>query len=343
MNTSSVPVAVHPSGTIVPRGWVGPPLLFGVLLVILLVGCTSRPPEEGTIGFAVHGGVGNITRDRMTPDLENAYRTSLAEALQTGYSILDTGGTSLDAVEAAVRIMEDSPLYNAGKGAVFTSAGTNELDASIMDGSTLKAGAVAAVRRLKNPIRVARLVMEKTWHVLLSGEGAEEFAREMGIELVSPDYFRTQRRWEQWQKTRGKETGTVGAVALDRMGNLAAATSTGGLTNKRFGRVGDSPIVGAGTYANNRTCAVSGTGQGEYFMRGLVAYDISALMEYRGLSIREAAHTVVMEKLSDLGGTGGVIAIDRYGNVATPFNTSGMFRGYIDSDGTPVVKIYRED
>lgn len=327
--------------TIRSAGRVFFPFLF--LVGIWVVSCLPRPPEPRTVGFAVHGGAGTITRDGMTPDLEESYRAALTQALRAGFSILDTGGTSLDAVEAAIRVLEDSPLFNAGRGAVFSSAGTNELDASIMDGSTLMAGGVTGVKRLKNPISAARLVMEKSWHVLLSGEGAEFFARENGFEWVSPEYFRTERRWQQWQKTQEGKEGTVGAVALDRMGNLAAGTSTGGLTGKRFGRVGDSPIVGAGTYANNRTCAVSGTGEGEYFMRGLVAYDISALMEYQGLSLNRAAHRVVMEKLVDLGGSGGVIAIDQHGNVVMPFTTEGMYRGYIDPQGNPVVKIYRDE
>lgn len=334
---------MKPSNFVKRLRWIPVTVLFLFLAGAFFGSCRPGQEEIKTIGFAVHGGAGTITRDRMTPELEASYRAALTEALKTGYAILDTGGTSLDAVEAAIRVMEDSPLFNAGKGAVFTSAGTNELDASIMDGGTLKAGAVAAVKRLKNPITVARLVMEKSWHVLLSGEGAEAFAREHGVELVPPDYFRTERRWDQWQRVREETHGTVGAVALDRMGNLAAGTSTGGLTNKRFGRVGDSPIVGAGTYANNRTCAVSGTGRGEYFMRGLVAYDISALMEYRGFSLQRAAHRVVMEKLVELGGSGGVIAIDKQGDVAMPFTTAGMYRGYIDADGNPVVKIYGDD
>jgi beta-aspartyl-peptidase (threonine type) len=276
---------------------------------------------------------------------------------------LKNDGNSLDAVEAAIRLMEDSPLFNAGKGAVFTSEGTVELDASIMDGKTLKAGAVAAVKHLKNPISVARLVMEQSPHVLMVGEGAEAFAKGKGIEPVPNEYFRTERRWQELQRAKEKERkeaeqpqkvsqleqeyadvskqGTVGAVALDKHGNLAAATSTGGKTNKKFGRVGDSPIIGAGTYANNRTCAVSGTGDGEYFIRGVVAYDISAMMEYQGKSLKEAAAAVI-EKLGKLGGTGGLIAIDRSGNITMPFNTEGMYRASIGADGKAVVEIYKE-
>jgi beta-aspartyl-peptidase (threonine type) len=301
----------------------------------------------------------------MTPEREAEVRKKLTEALEAGYAVLQAGGSSLDAVERAITILEDSPLFNAGKGAVFTSAGTNELDASIMDGKTLNAGAVAAVKHIRNPIVLARMVMERSPHVLLSGEGAETFAKEQGMGLVPAEYFYTERRWKQWQRIRAAEEhpspparekpslepaplldgfvwGTVGAVALDREGNLAAATSTGGLTNKRFGRVGDSPIIGAGTYANNRTCAVSATGHGEYFMRNVVAYDISALMEYRKLSLEAAANTVIMEKLVAQQGRGGVIAIDKDGRIAMPFNTEGMYRAYINAEGKPVVKIYRD-
>lgn len=317
-----------------------------------------------TFGFAIHGGAGTIRRSSLTPEMEAEYRARLKEALLAGYNILKEGGSSLDAVEAAIKIMEDSPLFNAGKGAVFTSEGTIELDASIMDGKSLKAGAVAAVKRLKNPISVARLVMEQSPHVLMVGDGAEAFAKQKGFELVSPDYFRTERRWQELQRAKEKEKleaeqpkkvgrnldeeyrdvsryGTVGAVAVDKQGNLAAATSTGGKTNKKFGRVGDSPIIGAGTYANNRTCAVSGTGDGEYFIRGVVAYDISALMEYQNKSLREAAQ-IVIEKLGKLGGTGGLIAIDREGNVAMPFNTEGMYRGSISADGKITIEIYKD-
>ena len=314
-------------------------------------------------GFAIHGGAGTIVRSGMTPEMENEYRAKLNEALFAGFEILNHGGPSLDAVEAAIRIMEDSPLFNAGKGAVYTSDGTIELDASIMDGRTLKAGAVAAVKHLKNPITVARLVMEKSPHVLMVGDGAEAFAKEKGIELVPQEYFQTTRRWQELQRAKEKEKqeaeqpkkisrdldmeyrdvtkyGTVGAVALDQHGNLAAATSTGGKTNKKFGRVGDSPIIGAGTYANNRTCAVSGTGDGEYFIRGVLAYDISAMMEYDGKTLREASR-IAIEKLGKLGGSGGIIAIDHDGNISMPFNTEGMYRGYVGVDGKAVIEIYK--
>ncbi|NOZ04294.1 MAG: isoaspartyl peptidase/L-asparaginase [FCB group bacterium] len=313
------------------------------------------------IGIAIHGGAGTILKENMSPEKEEAYRSKLTEALLVGYEILKEGGSSLDAVEKAINILEDSPLFNAGKGAVFTNSGTNELDASIMDGKTLNAGAVAAVKHIKNPISLARLVMEKSPHVMLAGEGAEVFAEKQGVKPVAQDYFYTARRWQQLQKVKAKEKsaapdqstprgsqsksekfGTVGVVALDREGNLAAGTSTGGMTNKRFGRVGDSPIIGAGTYANNQTCAVSATGHGEYFIRGVIAYDVSALMQYGGLSLTEAADKVIMEKLSAMGGSGGIIAIDRDGNIAMPFNTAGMYRGYVDGDGNAVIRIYRD-
>lgn len=303
-----------------------------------------------------------ITRADLPPEREAAIRKTLEESLQAGHSILKTNGTSLDAVQAAIRVLEDSPLFNAGRGAALTSEGKAELDASIMDGATLKAGAVGSVKGVKNPIDLARLVMDETWHVMLVGEGAAQFARQHNLPMMPEEYFITERRLELLRKAQEEERrkasgkqrsdfnsnsetrmGTVGAVALDRHGNLAAGTSTGGLTNKRFGRVGDSPIIGAGNYANNATCAVSGTGQGEYFMRGLVAYDISALMEYQGLKVSEAAEKVVMQKLKQLGGTGGVIALDRQGNFALPFNTEGMYRGHISGDGKPWVGIYPTD
>jgi beta-aspartyl-peptidase (threonine type) len=302
--------------------------------------------------LAIHGGAGTILKKNMTPERETAYREKLTEALNTGYALLLKGGSSLDAVEATIRVMEDSPLFNAGKGAVFTHEGTNELDAAIMEGKTLKAGAVAVLKHVRNPITLARRVMERSPHVLMVGEGAEAFAAQVGVELVDPSYFRTEQRWKQLQdelqkehdSTKEDKHGTVGCVALDRDGNLAAGTSTGGMTNKKYGRIGDAPIIGAGTYANNATCAVSATGTGEYFIRGVVAHDISALMEYGGRSLAEAADLVVHKKLPALGGpdTGGVIALDRSGNIAMPFNTPGMYRGYVDRDGRPVVEIYAD-
>ena len=310
-------------------------------------------------GIVIHGGAGTILKMTMTPEKEAAYREGLLESLRTGYGILESGGASLDAAQAAVKVMEDCPLFNAGKGAVFTNDGKNEQDACIMDGVTLNSGAVAGVTRIRNPIELARLVMDHSEHILLATEGAEAFAKNHGVELVGPEYFHTDQRWEQLQAAIKKEQrqksaytqldhtpddkhGTVGAVALDRSGNLAAATSSGGMTNKRFGRVGDSPIVGAGNYANNKTCAVSGTGHGEYFITAVVAYDVSALMEYKGLSLEEAAGIVVHEKLKGLGGTGGLIAIDKEGNITMPFNTKGMYRGYMLPGKEPLVAIFEE-
>src|SRR5438094_127377 len=313
--------------------------------------------EMKKIGLAIHGGAGTIERTNMTPEREHEFRAGLEGALTTGYEILKRGGSSLDATEAAVRTLEDDPHFNAGKGSVFTSAGTNEMDAAIMDGKTLRAGAVASLKHIKNPINLARLVMEKSGHVMMDGEGAEAFAAANGVELVDQKYFYTEERWQALQKMKEAEKrggvggkkftvtdqdrhGTVGAVALDKNGNLAAATSTGGTTNKKAGRVGDSPIIGGGTYANNATCAVSGTGDGEYFIRAAVGHDISALMEYRGMSLKEAAQAV-LDKVAKLGGTGGLIAIDRQGNIALPFNTAGMYRGYVDPNGKFVVEIYK--
>ena len=314
-------------------------------------------PKSKKTGLVIHGGAGTIERSTMTPERERDYRAGLERALKAGYDILKSGGSSLDAVEASIRILEDSPLFNAGKGAVFTSAGTNELDAAIMDGKTLKAGTVADIRHIKNPISLARLVMEKSPHVMLVGDGAEKFAQENRVELVDQKYFFTQERWDALQKIKEAEKsggtgekkfiitdqdrhGTVGAVALDQTGNLAAATSTGGTSNKRPGRIGDSPIIGAGTYANNATCAVSATGDGEYFIRATVAHDVSALMEYRGMKLQDAAQ-IVLDKVVKLGGTGGLIAVDSEGNIALPFNTSGMYRGHVGPSGQFVIEIYR--
>jgi L-asparaginase / beta-aspartyl-peptidase len=314
--------------------------------------------ETKKIGLAIHGGAGTIDRGKMTPDKEREYRAGLERALSTGYEILKRGGSSLDATEAAVRVLEDDLQFNAGRGSVFTSAGTNEMDASIMDGKTLRAGAVGSVQHIKNPISLARLVMEKSPHVMLDCAGAEAFAKANGIELVDQKYFFTQERWDALQKIKAAEKnrargagtsflitdqdrhGTVGAVARDKDGNLAAATSTGGTTNKMPGRIGDTPVIGAGTYANNQTCAVSCTGDGEYFIRAAVAHDVSALMEYRGMKLQEAAETA-LESVKKLGGAGGLIAIDGNGDVALPFNTNGMYRGYVDPNGKFVVDIYR--
>ena len=337
-------------------------LLF-VYLFVSLVSFAQTKPDYSKITLVIHGGAGTITRENMTPEKEKAYREKLNEALQKGYEVLKKGGTSLDAVEATVKVMEDSPLFNAGKGAVFTNEGKNEMDAAIMDGKTLKAGAIASVTTIKNPITAARAVMEKSEHVMMIGSGAEKFAKMKGIELVDPSYFYTETRFKQLQQIKdkektqldhdggtgsnenifieGKKFGTVGAVALDAYGNLAAATSTGGMTNKRYGRVGDAPIIGAGTYADNSSCAVSATGHGEYFIRAVVAHDIAALMKYKNYSVKKAADEVVMKKLVDFGGEGGVIALDKNGNYAMPFNSAGMYRGVI-KNGKAEVSIYKD-
>lgn len=317
-----------------------------ILFFIFLSQITFSQMQK--FGIVIHGGAGTILKSSITPEKETEYISKLNEALNAGYKILEGGGKSLDAVEATIRIMEDSPLFNAGKGAVFTSKGTNELDAAVMDGNTLGAGAVAGLMHIKNPISLARLVMEKSPHVMMIANGAEEFAKENGIELVDQKYFFTQERWDALQRAKQAEEklkekhGTVGAVALDKFGNLAAGTSTGGKTNKKYGRVGDSPIIGAGTYANNNTCAISATGDGEYFIRLGIARDISDLMAYKNLSLSDAANEVIMNKLTQIGGTGGVIGIDKNGNIAMPFNTEGMFRGNYLSGEKPVVKIYKE-
>jgi len=300
--------------------------------------------------LVIHGGAG-VVRKEMTPEKEKAVRAGLEKALQAGYSALKSGASSLDAVTRAIVVLEDDPNFNAGKGAVFNHDGRNELDASIMDGATLRAGAVANVHRIKNPIELARAVMEKSEHVMLIEEGAEKFAQSIGMHLVDPKYFYTEERWKAMQQALDEEKaktaepgktphhGTVGAVALDSKGNLAAGTSTGGMTNKRFGRVGDSPIIGAGTYADAR-CAVSATGWGEYYIRATAARDICARVEFRGDELKKAADEVVLGVIPKLGGDGGVIALDKDGNIAMPFNTDGMFRGWVDRDGKTHVAIY---
>ncbi len=320
-------------------------------------------PSEN-FGLVIHGGAGTILKKNMTDSLEQAYRDKLEEATKAGHTILSNGGTSMQAVTAAINIMEDSPLFNAGKGAVFTHKGTNELDASVMDGKTLNAGAISGVTTVKNPINLAVAVMNKSEHVMLSAQGAEQFAKEQGLKIVDPQYFYTERRYKSLQKIIEKEKteldhdtkvsfmdpfikdskyGTVGCVALDKYGNLAAGTSTGGMTNKRYNRIGDAPIIGAGTYANNASCAVSSTGWGEYFIRGMVAHDIAAMMEYKEITLQEAAHTVIQEKLTKLGGTGGIVSIDRQGNVAMEFNTAGMYRAHMNAAGDLDIKIYKND
>jgi beta-aspartyl-peptidase (threonine type) len=309
----------------------------------------AAPPPVMPV-LVIHGGAG-VVRKEMTPEKEKAARAGLERALQAGYAALKAGGSSLDAVEKAITVLEDDPNFNAGKGAVFNHDGKNELDASIMDGATLRAGAIANVHRIENPIQLARAVMEKSQHVMLIEDGAEQFAQSIDMPLVDPEYFYTEERWQALQKALEEERaqtvdpaktphhGTVGAVALDSKGNLAAGTSTGGMTNKRFGRVGDSPIIGAGTYADSR-CAVSATGWGEFYIRATAARDICARVEFRGDDLKKAADEVVLGVIPKLGGDGGVIALDKNGNIAMPFNTDGMFRGWVDKDGRTHVAIY---
>ncbi len=310
--------------------------------------------------IALHGGAGAIPRSTMNPEIEKNYKKGLEEAILAGDAILSSGGTALFAVEAAVKKLEDNPLFNAGRGAVFTTGGTNELDASIMDGENLMAGAVTGVKNIKNPVSLARTVMENSEHVFLSGLGAMEFAEKMKLEFAPDEYFFVQERYDQLLQAKendqvvldhgdlkgpGKaptsKKGTVGAVALDMHGNIAAATSTGGMTNKKFGRVGDSPIIGAGTYANNNTCAISCTGHGEFFIRSVVAYDISCLMEYKGLTLKEACDIVVYQKLVKIGGEGGLVGIDAIGNIEMPFNSEGMYRAMRKSGGEIFTGIYK--
>ncbi len=303
-------------------------------------------------GLAIHGGAGTLPRAEMSSDREQLYRAGLTAALAAGYSVLQSGGTSLDAVTRAVAALEDDPLFNAGRGAVFTIDGRNELDASIMDGATLRAGAVSGVTHIKNPIELARTVMEHSDYVLLAGSGAEEFALTRGFQLVPRSYFHTAERWRQLERIRAGDgelspltishVGTVGAVARDAQGRLAAATSTGGMTGKRYGRIGDSPVIGAGTYADDRSCAVSATGHGEIFIRAAVAHDICARMRFGGRSLDQAVREVVLEELPALGGEGGVIAMDRHGRVAMEFNSEGMFRASRVHGEEAKVAIYRD-
>lgn len=346
-------------------------LLFLFLHFFLCITLIAQPPAKKFV-LVIHGGAGTILKSQMSPEKEKAYTDALNEALEKGSAILSKGGSALDAVEASVRILEDNPLFNAGKGAVFTNEGKNELDASIMNGKTLEAGAIAGVTTIKNPISTARTVMEKSPHVMMTGRGAEQFAKEQGQEIVDPSYFHTASRWNGLQKAKQEDSlqqskkdtlkqthafseffysppygglvgkyGTVGAVALDQQGNLAAATSTGGMTNKKFGRVGDSPIIGAGTYANNKTVAISGTGWGEYFIRLVMAKTISDMMEFGKMKLKQAADEMIMKRLPALGGDGGVIAVDKDGNIAMPFCTEGMYRGYVKEGGNIVVEIYK--
>ena len=330
------------------------------LAALILTGATTMQASTQTTrptAIAIHAGAGTIRREDLSPEREQAIRADLEQAIRAGNAILEAGGSSLDAVTRAVVILEDSPHFNAGRGAVFNAAGKNEMDASVMEGAGLNAGAVAAVRNVRNPILLARKVLSESAHVMLMGEGAEQFGRDHGIAFEPDEYFFTDYRWQQLQRAQGSgqpETtylsespdrwfSTVGAVALDADGNLAAATSTGGMTNKRWGRVGDSPIIGAGTYADNRSCAVSATGHGEYFIRATVAREICARVQYTSSSLTEAAEHVILEQLAGMGGDGGIIAIDPQGNLALVFNTAGMYRASIDRDGKLDVAIYRDD
>lgn len=314
-----------------------------------------------TFSIAIHGGAGTLIKGMMTSGLEAQYKAALKNALSEGYKILEGGGSALDAVEIAVKHLEDSPLFNAGKGSVFTAEGTHEMDASIMDGKTLNAGGVSLITGIKNPVGLARDVMEKSEHVFLAGEGAMQFAEELDYKLEEASYFYDEFRHKQWleikdtdgfqldhasttlseQKKKDSKFGTVGAVACDQNGNIAAATSTGGMTNKKWGRVGDSPMIGAGTYANNKTCAVSCTGSGEFFIRGVVAYDVACLIEHKNMSVKDASNEVINKRILELGGDGGLIAIDAKGNIAMPFNTEGMYRASKSSDGAEIVAIYK--
>jgi len=311
------------------------------------------------ISIAIHGGAGTIVKEDMTPDLEDAYRNALKEALDSGYAVLENGGTALNAVKAAIVILEDNALFNAGRGSVFTKKGVNEMDAAIMDGSNLDAGAIAGVRNIRNPVELAEEVMLHSGHVFLSGKGANDFAIKQGIKLEPDEYFYSEYRYDQWRQIRDsdlyqldhksdklvglmkdKKFGTVGAVACDGEGNIAAATSTGGMTNKRYGRIGDSPMIGVGTYANNKTCAISCTGHGEIFIKAVAAYDVRCLMEYKNMTLQQACEEVVLKKLVALQGDGGLIGMDSKGNAAMVFNSAGMYRGFKNSDGEGEIAIY---
>jgi L-asparaginase / beta-aspartyl-peptidase len=310
--------------------------------------------------IAIHGGAGTILKSDMTPELEHEYHLGLRQALDAGYAVLEQQGSALNAIKAAVTHLEDNPLFNAGKGAVFTKKGINELDAAIMRGDTLEAGAVAGVRNVRNPVELAAEVMLHSGHVFLSGKGANDFALKQGVKLEPDEYFFTKYRYDQWVEIRDsdlyqldhksdrlvglmkdKKFGTVGAVACDSEGNVAAATSTGGMTNKRYGRIGDSPLIGSGTYANNKTCAISCTGHGELFIRAVAAYDVSCLMEYKNLTLEEAMNEVVMKKLVEIGGDGGMIGVDGKGNVSMIFNSAGMYRAMKSNDGSDLIAIYK--
>lgn len=337
--------------------------LSGLIACLPLTVCAAERSAIPRVVLGIHGGTG-VERHEMTPELDKEIRAGLTAALQAGHAVLKKpGATSLDAIEAAIRTMEDNPSFNAGKGAVFTHDGRNELDASIMEGRERKAGAVAGVTVVKNPISAARAVMEKSKHVMMVSKGAEVFAADVGLEIVDPTYFRTEKRWKQLQdllreereaKDKGKkgaslqiapkpyEWSTVGAVAVDAAGNLAAGTSTGGMSNKRYGRVGDSPIIGAGTFADNATCAVSCTGHGEFFIRWSVAHEIASLVRYKGLTVQQAADDVILKQLKQVDGEGAAIALDVKGNFAMSYNSAGMYRGYITADGESTVLIFEK-
>lgn len=356
-------------------------LVYLLLISLIFIGCKNKEELNASsnknteasdnssqkvndFAIIIHGGAGTILKKNMTPEMEADYKETLEKAIRVGYDILKEGGSSLDAVQKTINVMEDSPLFNAGKGAVFTNAETNEHDASIMDGKTLNAGASAGTTIVRNPINLARAIMDYSEHVMLAGKGAEIFASENGLEIVDPSYFYTERRFNALQKAKEQEKieldhdnkqafydpfvkdskyGTVGCVALDKNGNITAGTSTGGMTNKRWGRIGDAPIIGAGTYANNATCGVSSTGWGEYFIRGIVAYDISALMEYKGMTLKEATNEVIQNKLTKMGGTGGIVSLDKNGNMVAEFNTEGMYRATMNDKGELNIGIYKED
>lgn len=333
------------------------PLLF---VFLFLISCSSEAPikqQQPPFGIVIHGGAGTILKKNMTPEMEKAYRDKLAEAIKVGHDILKSGGSSQRAVEKTIHVMENSPLFNAGLGAVLTADGRASLDASFMEGNTLNAGAISGVSHIKNPISAAIAVMNNSPHVMLSSQGADQFAIEQGLDTVPNSYFITERRKEALRRVQTKESsslsfydpfmkeskfGTVGCVALDKNGNIAAGTSTGGMTNKKWDRIGDAPIIGAGTYANNNSCGVSATGWGEYFIRSVVAYDIAALVSYKGLAIQEAAKEA-LKKMKNLGGEGGVIVLDRQGNVAMEFTTAGMYRAHMDAEGTTCIKIYKNE
>lgn len=317
--------------------------LIFLLIASVLLSCNCNESKKAEWALAIHGGAGNMDKASFTPQKTAEYERALKEALAIGQKMLANGKSAIDVVEMVVRNLEDNPLFNAGKGSVFTNDGRNELDAAIMDGRNLNAGAVAGVGDIRNPISAARVIMEKSPHVLLVGKGASKYCADNGIAIVDSAYFHTDRRWQSLQRALQKagKNGTVGCVALDKGGNLAAATSTGGMTNKRYGRVGDVPVIGAGTYANNNTCAVSATGHGEYYIRFTVAHDISAMMEYKGISLQEAARTVVNGKLSNDAGNGGVIAVDKFGNIVLEMNSTGMFRAWANANGEEGVAIFK--